>query len=288
MDAQSTAKAFEESARFSSALYTTARATEMLGEHTTQEAHSKLDKITSSIIALRHLTARPVAYVKLTDLLVKAPFLEGVFSLDELAPESETKVRAFVADLFAATTPDDTSTSSSTDPWHTAWTEESSNDPLEPDLDQLPHPPASQSPPSPPRRNRKCIASQLKARLPSTRPRLRALRASLDLPPTNEPKEMAELAAGFWGPIWAPWVGAPPKAWLEGYKNRIVGGRNLPLPTLAHFEQAISSSNDSAPGPDGIPYVAYRCVSDLAGVVLRNVLLALAGGGLPAPWFQRR
>ncbi len=92
---------------------------------------------------------------------------------------------------------------------------------------------------------------------------------------------MAALAAGFWGPVWAPWTGEPPGPWLKGYKNRIVGGRALPLPTLLHFEQAIASSNDSAPGPDGIPYVAYRLLCDLATHVLRNVLVALSQGATP-------
>ena len=45
-------------------------------------------------------------------------------------------------------------------------------------------------------------------------------------------------------------------------------------------------SKDSAPGPDGIPYIAYRCLCDLASIVLRNVLLALAAGASPPPGFN--
>jgi ribonuclease HI len=279
---------FQESARFTSALYTTARATEMLDDHTTAELHTKLEKITASITALRHLTARPVAYDKLEALIEKSPFLVEVCSLEVLADVAEQKVRSYVMDLFATTTPADTDTSTNTDPWHTVWTSESTSDPFEPDLASLPHPPTttSKNPPSPPRRNRKCIATQLKARLPSTRTRLRALRANLSSDPTSDPQAMAELAAGFWGPIWAPWSGKDPGAWLDGYRNRIVGGKDLPLPTSLHFEQAISSTNDSAPGPDGVPYVAYRVLCDLAGFVLRNVLVALAGGASPPPGFN--
>jgi hypothetical protein len=206
-----TATAFQESARLTSALYTTARATEMLSEHSKAVIHTKLEKITAAIAALRHLTARPVAYDKLALLLEKSPFLGEHCSLEVLAPVAESSVRAFVLDLFSTTTPADSPSTdnATTDPWHTAWTSESTSDPFEPDLATLPHPPTntSKTPPPMPRRNRKCLAAQLKARLPSTRTRLRALRANLSSDPTSDPKEMAGLAAGFWGPIWAPWSG---------------------------------------------------------------------------------
>ena len=37
---------------------------------------------------------------------------------------------------------------------------------------------------------------------------------------------------------------------------------------LKHVETVIRYSNNSAPGPDGIPYLAWRCVEHFAAVVL--------------------
>ena len=280
------ATAFEERDRFNSAIYTAASATTLLKTHYIDSDSTKLEKITACIASLRLLTAHVVNYPALEQHMQSAPFLHSVFSLDELAPVSEAKIRRYVANLFATTSPDEGREEA--DPWHSAWTDDSMPDPTVPHPNELPHPPtpAPKHPPSLPRRNRKCLAAQLKARLPSTRTRLRALRASLSSPPTSDPVKMAGMAAGFWGVEWTAWEGTSPDDYLEGYQNRIFDGKSISPPSLTLFKQAIMSSNDSAPGPNGIPYVAYRCLCDIAVVVLRNVLLTLASGVDPPPGFN--
>ena len=48
-------------------------------------------------------------------------------------------------------------------------------------------------------------------------------------------------------------------------------------------ERAISSSNDSAPGPDGIPFAAYRALPEICGPCLLDILIEGANGPPPPP-----
>jgi hypothetical protein len=48
----------------------------------------------------------------------------------------------------------------------------------------------------------------------------------------------------------------------------------------AHILQAILHSNDSSPGPDGIPYLAWRLLHPTAVPILTRVLEAMATGDL--------
>ena len=52
-----------------------------------------------------------------------------------------------------------------------------------------------------------------------------------------------------------------PARWRVGYK---------------HIKRAITSSNDSAPGPDGIPFLAWRVLSPLSNEILFSVAEALS------------
>ncbi len=44
---------------------------------------------------------------------------------------------------------------------------------------------------------------------------------------------------------------------------------------MEDFEHAIKSAGNSAPGPDGIPYLGYRAVPELAAEVLKGLSDAL-------------
>ncbi len=51
------------------------------------------------------------------------------------------------------------------------------------------------------------------------------------------------------------------------------------------FRELIAKPREGAPGPDGIPYIAYRTLSDTASPILLALFTALAGGELPPPGF---
>jgi ribonuclease HI len=97
---------------------------------------------------------------------------------------------------------------------------------------------------------------------------------------------MAHISKTFWSRIWGPQVSPCPKAYLSGHRNRLPRGHLIPIPKLDQVVGAIMHSNDSAPGPDGIPYLAYRVLVDAVAPVLLGVFAALAGGVKPPPGFN--
>ena len=50
--------------------------------------------------------------------------------------------------------------------------------------------------------------------------------------------------------------------------------------TRSHVKQALDRSNDSAPGPDGVPYKAWRLLgADSEDVLYEALTLMTTGGG---------
>ena len=116
---------------------------------------------------------------------------------------------------------------------------------------------------------------QAKIFLPSSRTSLKGLRESTDVDPTTDPKDMARIAKRFWEKIWAK-----PKTnkhlrerFLKGYQKKI---EDIPMFTQYDIYQSISKSNNSAAGPDGIPFKAYRVIIDYATPILFEVALDMA------------
>ena len=61
-----------------------------------------------------------------------------------------------------------------------------------------------------------------------------------------------------------------------------------PLPGVQSMVDAIMASGNTAAGPNGIPFGAYRLFADLAGPVLHDVLVELADGQPPPKGLQLR
>ena len=96
---------------------------------------------------------------------------------------------------------------------------------------------------------------------------------------------MASLAASFWGSIWSAREPQEESISPDSYYGEYTcppSGVPLPLvPSIEVLEETIVGSNNSAAGPDGIPFAAWRSVARHAAPVLFKVLSALAGGELP-------
>ena len=121
------------------------------------------------------------------------------------------------------------------------------------------------------------LLKKIKSRLPSDRTRLTALRESLDEEPTTDPKRMGEILQGYWGKIWKQRDDAPSSEeidnYLHGYQPPIIPPSLLPeFPERDAVQDMINGSNDSSPGPDGIPFAFVRKFSFLLSGLYHRIL----------------
>ena len=98
---------------------------------------------------------------------------------------------------------------------------------------------------------------------------------------TEVDEDKAKVAASFWSKVWQERPSPPPLAsranFLNGY-NKNVDQTSCLQPSLENVLAAIKATNNSSPGPDGIPVSAWRSAPDLAAPVLFGVLKALCIG----------
>ena len=98
---------------------------------------------------------------------------------------------------------------------------------------------------------------------------------------------MARVLRDHWGEVFRAKPTEPQvlMEWLEG------GNRRLWFPQIPEFEvqierehvlQAIKSAKNTAPGPDGVPYAAYKD-SDVAARILHNATTALTDDTVMTP-----
>ena len=130
--------------------------------------------------------------------------------------------------------------------------------------------------------------TRIKERLPSTRERLLCLRELASDPLTDDPDAMGRIIVKYYSKVWTPEAGDASKVqvrdYLEDYDVQ-VPTRLLPEPpTTDDILDTIAASNNSSPGPDGIPFAIYRTYSlEDRGIakVLRDVAKELADGTKP-------
>ena len=149
----------------------------------------------------------------------------------------------------------------------------------------IPPPPPDPSEPNilDPSRNpvRQNFVKKIKVCLPSTRKRLRALRASLNDPISDSPPEMGAIIKIFWGGLWEEETLKPgskrdklAQKLLKKFHKRI----DLTLiqkPTIETVTKVILNSGDSSSGPEGIPFSAYRALVDIVAPNLLSLSLYL-------------
>ncbi len=152
-------------------------------------------------------------------------------------------------------------------------------------------PPPSNNPPpqdaSPPKLPSYNFIKEIKPCLPSTRPRLRALRPDLNTPPSSDPAKMGEYISSYYGSLWS--LSESPSQDLDDFLKRFPKSIDLDLiqaPSRELVNQAIINSGNSSTGPDGIPFTAYRTLIDYAAPLLFNLINHLGRGGSPANDFN--
>ena len=129
----------------------------------------------------------------------------------------------------------------------------------------------------------------LASKAPSSRARIGDLRFDLDSPEIIS-NDRASLAADFWSKIWAARPVSPSPfarvSFLRGYNKKINSSlcRNISLDDIVF---SINHANNSTPGPDGIPFAAWRAAPDLAAPILLAVFKSICAGQRPPPNFNK-
>ena len=130
----------------------------------------------------------------------------------------------------------------------------------------------------------------LASKAPSSRARVGNLRFDFDSPEMISNTDRASLAACFWSKVWAARdVSPPPSArvnFLRGYTKKINSSlcHNICLDDIVF---SINHANNSTPGPDGIPFAAWRAAPDLAAPILLAVFKAICAGQPPPSNFNK-
>ena len=113
----------------------------------------------------------------------------------------------------------------------------------------------------------------ISANVPSSRQRVGSLRIHPDSPEAIDDNDRASVVASFWSKVWATRSDSPSplalKSFLANYNNRV----NLDLcsdVSLDDILHAIHTSNNSAAGPDDIPFAAWKAAPDLEAPVLQG------------------
>lgn len=129
----------------------------------------------------------------------------------------------------------------------------------------------------------------LASKAPNARARISSLRANQDDPQISSAEGQAALAKDYWGAVWqerTPAIAPSQRTtFLKGYHPPI-DHTLLHLPLLEDVLAALKCSNNSTPGPDGIPFAAWRAATDISAPILLNALTAICKGRRPPDRFN--
>ena len=93
---------------------------------------------------------------------------------------------------------------------------------------------------------------------------------------TDDPDRMTKIIHNFWGDKWKGKRVKNPKAFFEAYGKKV----KTPPPNvnLHNVTEGILNTNDSSPGPDGIPFAAFRKTVDFVAPILLDCIRWLMQG----------
>ena len=145
------------------------------------------------------------------------------------------------------------------------------------------------------------ISKYLKTLLPSSRERITHLRKSITtytklagqhlgyskrtttLAPTNDPLVLGEIIHSYWSKVWEAENFDDPlqraqliNTYLNKYNKQVNQKKIKPI-TLSTISNAIQHSGNTLHGPDGIPFVVWRALSETACPLLLNTAIHLTG-----------
>lgn len=125
---------------------------------------------------------------------------------------------------------------------------------------------------------------RLSSILPSSRRRISHL-LDEDAISTDDPVKMTGIAYNFWGKRWVfQHTKIDPDRYLRDYQKRIT--KPILVPTIELIEQVILDMGDSSPGPDGVPFSAYKRSLLTSAPVFLQAVQDLLDGLTPPPGFN--
>ena len=134
------------------------------------------------------------------------------------------------------------------------------------------------------------LVNDLKKSLPTTRRRLNMLRDPDTDSPSTEPNTMARIIQAFWGSLWAKSGTLPSFSktinYLSSYPTRVPANCMPHIPSLDCVLEHVHGTNNSAAGPDGIPFAIYRLCADEIAPILHAIICSLAKGDTPPPGYN--
>ncbi|CAK0811032.1 unnamed protein product [Prorocentrum cordatum] len=112
--------------------------------------------------------------------------------------------------------------------------------------------------------------------------KLKAIEVLHDHSKTSNPDEMIAELQKQWAPVFQPKPSSTQhvQRYLEKHVKKF-DCSDMGIPTLGKMQHLIRSLNNSAPGPDGLPYMAWK-KTPIAAQVLLNVTIEIMRG-LPVP-----
>jgi len=133
------------------------------------------------------------------------------------------------------------------------------------------------------------LVQALVEKVPKSRSHITTLRTSPDDPPAVTRLDKSALAKAYWSKVWdkrtTSTTPSERASFLRGYDSK-VDHSLLQEPDLDSVLEAIAKSKNTAAGPDGIPFAAWRAAPDLAAPLLLGVLQAIFRGHNPPEGFN--
>ena len=128
---------------------------------------------------------------------------------------------------------------------------------------------------SPTPKNKPNALNELKLKLPSTRTKVQALRAGPDFAPSSSPTVIGPIIKKHYGNLWSAVDTGPNRHnelrdYLEDYDRRI-DPKEITECSLELVEKAIRMAPATSPGPDGVPFSAFKANIELAAPIILDV-----------------
>ena len=127
------------------------------------------------------------------------------------------------------------------------------------------------------------LMAELKVMLPSTRSRLTHLK--IEEEEVRKPQAIAKEIKRFWSGIWqerknpeATEAKIAAKEMLKAYKKSLPPGNKPKMLRVSNIEEGIINSGNSATGPDGVPFLFYKKLINLAKKLLFRVYVEITKG----------
>ena len=124
-------------------------------------------------------------------------------------------------------------------------------------------------PTGPSKKPKNSYVKTLKSLLPTSRSKITHLRPHHTADPTDDPSIISATISHFYSDIWKR--GDDDESIIDNYLStypRRINAQLINKPTLDSISNVINSSGDTAPGPDGIPFIAFRVTCSFAAPAL--------------------